>query len=156
LALIINSPTAYLFGGGTLTNEWRVRFDALPTTEAYTARIGFTDDTTGADAVDGAYFRFSASDTHLVCVTRSNSSETTSTTTTVINVNQWYRLRIAISAGGSTAVFTIDDADTQSVGGAPNGAGRYTGLGASIHKSAGTTAESFSVDYCALAMDVTR
>lgn len=157
LAHVLGHGAAFRFGSSAFTNEWRVRFDFLPTTEAYSARIGFDDVTTTEDGLDAVMFRFTAADTHLVCVARSNGSETTATTSTVIVVSTWYRLRIVVNAAGTSATFTINDADTQTISSnVPNGAGRETGLCASILKSAGTTGESISIDYVVLGYGITR
>ena len=119
-------------------------------TDDFTTRIGFID-ATGAECVDGCYFR----QNHAVnggrwqFVTRSNNVETGSATDTGVSpsTTTLQTFEIEVNATGTQAVARINGAvvatNTANI---PTGAARATGIGLQIKKAAGTNNRRLVVD----------
>jgi hypothetical protein len=156
---VISSSTAgVLFGGG----RHRMRCDAQVVnasdgTETFTVRVGYID-SSSAESADGAFFRY----THSVnggeweAVTRSNGSETAADTNVTVSAGNYRVFEIEVNAAGTSVAFYIDGAlvATNSTN-IPTGAGRNTGHGIGIFKSAGTTARSVLLDMIAWSFEPT-
>ncbi len=140
-----------------LANNWFWNFEAMvriPTlsdgTNTFTYRAGFMDSATG-DSTDGCYFRY----THSVAsgqwqgVCRSNGTESVTGAGPAVVANTWYRLSININPSGTGVRFFVNDTEISSgiTSNVPTGAGRGTGFGSSIVKSAGTTERLADLDY---------
>ncbi|HSE29910.1 MAG TPA: hypothetical protein VLA77_04980 [Candidatus Saccharimonadales bacterium] len=136
------------------SNEWRyeasVKIPTLSTgTETYTYRTGFIDNN-NAESTDGCFFRYTdgtlSGRWQGVC--RSNGVESTCDTTITVGADTWYRLNVTVNAAGDSADFQTDGTSRcQVTTNIPTGAGRGTGYGSMILKSAGTTARFADVDY---------
>ena len=150
-AYIRTAVDAMLLAGGEVA-EFVFRLPDLTTS---TVRMGFIDNATSADVVDGAYIEISSTGA-AVGKTSSNSTRTTSATIATLVANTWYRARIALNRGATAVDFTIfDDAGNQlgtQQNGAniPTAAGRETGHGI-IGTKSGTTAQAiFDIDYMSI------
>ena len=122
--------------------ECDVFFDALSNgTTRYTARIGFIDSGT-AEPTDGVYFRYvdNVNSGKWVFVTRSNGTETANNYAgTAVAATTWYRLKIVVDPAGNVEFFENGvSLQTQNTN-VPTGAGRGTGYGLALVKSAGTS-----------------
>lgn len=146
-AAIQTALNCVLLGGGAAVFEAVVRVPTLPDgTQSFAFRIGFGD-SVSADFADGVYFELTQADTEWQCKTANNSSRTTSDSGHTAQANTWTRLRIEINAAGSEAKFYIDGTLKQTLTtNIPTGAGRETGIVASIIKSAGTTERTAQID----------
>jgi hypothetical protein len=136
------------FGGGLITLEALINIGTLSNaTDRYIIRLGLLD-TVSADAVDGAYFEYdeSTSANWRTC-TASNSARTKTSSNQAVQTG-WHKLRIDVWSNASSVDFYYDGAYLRSeTTNIPTAAGRETGVGFWIVKSAGTTARSFDVDY---------
>lgn len=74
-------------------------------TTGVTVRLGYGDQTTSADAVDGAYFEIVG--TTASAKTANNSVRTTNATTQTIAVDTWYRFEIDVNADGTSVQFRL-------------------------------------------------
>lgn len=148
---VLTGPASLLFGGGVLDLSWLVMIPTLSTgVETFTFRAGFLDVATGA-AVDGAYYECESNgNANWVTTTANNSSRTLTTSSVPVVAGQWYSLRVLVNADASRVNFLVDGVDTGSphTVNIPSTAGRLTGIGASIVKSAGTTSRVARADYC--------
>jgi hypothetical protein len=137
-----------LLGGGAAVFEAVVRIPTLPVAaQAFAFRIGFGDSVSG-DHADGVYFELTQADTEWQCKTASNSNRTTSDSGETAQANTWTRVRIEINAAGTEANFYIDGTLKATITtNIPTGAGRETGIVASIIKSNGTTERTAHIDY---------
>lgn len=141
--------TSFLFGGGSISLEWCIRIPNLSTVgDEFIFRCGFWD-TSFAAAADGAYIEYDRlNSTNWRYITASNSTRTSTNSSTAVPANTWTKLRVDMNAAGSSVSFYADGAllgtTTTNI---PTGAGRETGMGAMIVKSAGTTARTADLDY---------
>lgn len=145
-----------LFGAGVYTFEADVNVIDLSTAgEEYVLQIGFGD-TSGADFVDGAYFRYDrlAAGANWRCKTASNSARTDTDSGVAVAAGPWVKLKVVVNAAASEVYFYINGAlvatNTTNI---PSGAGRGTGALMQILKSAGTTLRGFLVDWVWLHVD---
>jgi hypothetical protein len=144
--------TQILFGFCSFSCEWRVAVNALATTtQNYNLYVGFFDNSNAAgDAVDGVYFKFSRTNNinNWVAVTSNNSTRTIVDTGTPIVANTYIKLRIDVNDTGTEAKFYINGVLVSTIAtNIPTGAGRYTGLGYKIEKTAGNTNRISYMDY---------
>lgn len=90
------------------------------------------------------------------CMTTSNSSRTFADSTVAVTTG-WVNLKIVVNAAASSAKFYIDGTLVHTAtANIPSGAGRDTGAGWSLAKSAGTTARTVRVDCVAFRANVSR
>lgn len=138
-------------GGGTLVLTFRFQMPVLlDGTETGAIYIGFIDSGSAAPT-DGAYLYWDNTQTNFRYRTRNNSVETDTDSGLAPAAATWYILRIEVNAAATSVTFTINGANSQSnATNIPTGAGRETGIGASILKSAGTTNRQVYLDYCKL------
>lgn len=119
--------------------------------EEYVCTFGFSDTLNAAgEPVDGVYFvyRRAVDGDFWVCVTRSNSTETKTVTSVAPTYSTMKIFRIEINSGGTSVDFKIDGSTVAThTTNIPTGAGRQTGIGWKIEKSAGTTTRYFYGDY---------
>lgn len=145
-----------LFGAGGYTCEMSVRLEDLSDgTDTYTTYLGFVDFGGGgtvAAPVDGAYVSYthSANSGKFQFSTINNSSASDTDTGVTVAADTWYTIRIDVNSAGTSATCTING--TASSGGAiatniPTAAGRETGIGWGILKSAGATPRLMYCDY---------
>jgi hypothetical protein len=140
-----------------LGNDWYWRFEAmvrLPTlsdgTNTYYYWAGFTDRTIATGTVDGCFLRYNhgivSGQWQGIC--RSNSAESSTSGVTVV-ANTWYRLNIIINPAGTEARFFVNGTQIGSTitTNIPTGAGRGTGFGSVLSKTAGTTERTADLDY---------
>lgn len=139
-----------LDNGGTWKGEWSIRTPALSDgTNTYSLRVGFLD-SVSVESTDGVFFRY----THSVnsgkwqFVTRANSVETITDTGITYATATNYKLQIQVQSDGLKAFARIDDVNVASATATiPVGAGRETGFGAMILKTAGATTPTLLTDY---------
>jgi hypothetical protein len=140
-----------LFGYCSFSCEWRVAVSALATVaQNFKTYVGFFDNsTTAGEAVDGVYFKYdTAVSPNWVLVTSNNSTRTSTISTVPIVVNTFAKLRIDVNTTGTSANFYINGSLVGTVTtNIPTGAGRHTGLGWKIEKTAGTTNILAYMDY---------
>lgn len=154
-AAMVTTTSALRFGASTLTLAWRFQFPVLlDGTETGAVYIGFGDNVAGAP-VDGAYLYWDNTQANFRCRTRSNSVETDTDSTIPPVAATWYIIETVINAAATAVIFNLWNADRSSLlatktnaANIPTGAGRETGLLASIIKSGGTTARQLYLDYC--------
>lgn len=142
---------ARLDNGGKWKLEIAIRTPALVSdgTNTYSLRAGFLD-SVSTESTDGVFFRY----THSVnsgkwqFVTRANGTETITDTGITVAAATNYKLNIEVQADGLKAFGRIDDVNVaSSTTNIPIGAGRETGFGAMLLKTAGVTAKTFFTDY---------
>ena len=143
--------TQILLGGGLYACGWRVRLNDLSTlTEEFIARAGLNDSlvaTLGVDAIGFEYDRLTR--TNWSILTSSNSSVTRQDSGVAVVEDAFIWLEIVVNAAASSVSFYINGVETSNSPistNIPSGAGRQTGLAASIGKSAGTTARTLELD----------
>lgn len=145
-----------LLGLAEVQTIWRAAVSALSTVgEEYIVAFGLHDAVaTGTrDAVDGVFFFYDrlANGDFWCCRSVSNTGTVVTTVTTVPVVAGVFSVfETWVAADGSRTRFLIDGVQVAShTGGAiPTGAGRQTGLGAMIAKTAGATSRSLYLDSC--------
>ena len=107
---IDTDATAHRFNGG---DTFEVVFQIRASTST-THRMGFRDNTTSTDAVDGAYFELAAGSLALVGKTSNNSTRSTTATLATLSLNTWYRARIEVNSAITSVAFTVwSEAGTQ-------------------------------------------
>jgi len=132
-----------------LGNSWYWRFDCIykvvalsDGTNTYTLRIGFID-SGSAESTDGVFLRYtdSVNSGNWVCVTRSNSTESTSNSSSAVQTSNYQRATIIVNPAGNLARFYINGTQIGSdiTSNIPTGSGRQCGPGFMFLKSAGTT-----------------
>lgn len=123
--------------------------DLSAVAQEYDLRFGFLDSISG-DPADGAYFEYDRNtSTSWNCKTANNSNRTTTGSGVVVVEDDWIRLKVVVAARGERATFYINDRLVAShATNIPTAAGRETGAGCVILKSAGTTARTVLGDWC--------
>jgi hypothetical protein len=150
---LMTSPVA--FSLNAMTNsiiQWRLGLSALSTVaQEYRVKVGFIDVSGAGESVDGVFFeydRLTAGDLWRICV--ANNSVLSKTTTIIPVTTSFATLRIEIT-GTSSARYYVNDVLAGTISsGLPSGAGRQTGLGVKIEKTAGTTSRIVYCDYVML------
>ena len=148
-AVIATGNNQILLGGG---EQFDCTFKTPAAFTSITARIGFHDCTSSADAADGCYIEIPTTGL-AVGKTATAGTRTTSATIATLAVNTWYHGRVKLNAAATGVDITIfDDTGTQ-LGTAnittniPTAAARETGAGY-ILTNAGTVATiSGIIDY---------
>jgi hypothetical protein len=143
------------------TEETIIVFRPL-TLAGTTLRLGFRDNQTSADVVDGVYLEMSqvgGIDGVIVGKTSNNSARSTTGTDYTLTTNTWYRLSIAINSDASLATFSLYSAacsllwsDSLSTN-IPTA--RNTGHGIVATNSGTTAVQLIDVDYINLSIDRT-
>jgi hypothetical protein len=125
----------------------------LDGTENGAIYLGFVE-TYSAAPVDGAFFYWDNTQTFFRARTRSNNTETDTSMAYAPVAATWYIGTVTVNASGTSARFDLLSGDGLSVLASitsttniPTGAGRETGMGANIIKSAGTTQRELYLDY---------
>lgn len=142
----------FLFGNGNaLRCASRNAVSALSDgTDTYTLYIGFIDNGGAGDVTDGAYFRYThgTNSGELEAVTANNGTRTATDTNVVLGAGTFSNYEIRVNAAGTSITFYINGTlvatNTTNI---PTGAGRWTGLGFKIEKSAGSTARLLYMDW---------
>lgn len=153
----ITGLSSIRFGGGVWLWEATVRAPTLSTVgEEYIDRLGFLD-ASAADATDGAYFEYDRlTSGNFWRIKTAAAAARTASVVGAVAAATWYRLGIAVAADASSVDFYIDGelvgTHTTNI---PTGAGRETGVGFLITKSAGLTARTLEVDKVAFACPLT-
>lgn len=152
------NPDALLLGNGQAVFEGSFRVPTLSDgTNTYTSRIGFIDSHT-ADSTDGVYFEYdSSTSANWRVATASNSTRTKTSSATAVDTS-FHTFKAVVNAAGSSAAFYIDGAEVSGspiATNIPTGAGRYTGWGFMILKSAGTTERTLESDWVSWDIDLT-
>lgn len=145
----ITDGTQFLLGGGPASFETLIQIpDLSDGTDTYSLRFGFYD-SASADATDGVYFEYdSASHANWRICAASNGSRTKTNTSVAVAPDVWIKLRLDVNADGTSAEFFIDGISVGTVAtNIPTGAGRQTGIGALLLKSAGTNNRTAWFDY---------
>jgi hypothetical protein len=151
----LSRASALLFGSVSFSFWARVRVPTLSdATETATFQAGFVD---GTASVDGCFFRYShglsAGNWEAVC--KSNSVETVVDTGVPVAAGTFYALKITNSASTNLTQFWLDGASVANITtNIPSATGREFGFGATLLKSAGTTARTVDLDY--IGMSFTR
>lgn len=140
-----------LDNGGTWKGEWAIRTPAAlsDVTNTYSFRVGFID-SQSVESTDGVFFRYAytVNSAKWQFVTRSNNVETITDTGILFAAATNYRLQIQVQPDGLKAFALIDGVPvSSSTTNIPIGAGRETGFGAMLLKTAGVTAKTFFTDY---------
>lgn len=140
-----------LDNGGTWKGEWAIRTPAIlsDVTNTYSMRVGFID-SVSAESTDGVFFRYAytVNSGKWQFVTRANGVETITDTGITFAAATNYRMQIQVQPDGLKAFGIIDGVNVaSSTLTIPVGAGRETGFGAMLLKTAGVTAKTFFTDY---------
>jgi hypothetical protein len=150
-ASLNTDPASIVLGNGAVRFRCDIQLSALSDgTNTYTARFGLGDVATGAEPVDGVYFRYvhSANSGNWVLVARANNVETGIVNSTIaVAATTWTTLEIEINAAGTSCTYYVNGVlagtTTATI---PTGAGRETGVQMSILKSAGIVSRLISLD----------
>ena len=146
-------------GSGTISLETYLTVETLSTvTERFMTYFGYAGGSSNYLNIPSGIF-FSYDEGGVVfsggittpnwkCYTRvASGAVTVTTTSTVVNANQWYKLRIDINAAGTSVTFFINDVlvatHTTNI---PSSTTVIAPISI-IHKSAGTTARTMLTDY---------
>lgn len=126
---------------------WRVAFDTLSdVTDNYICYVGMLDNLGAGLSIDGVFFDYTAGQNNWRCNTRSNNTSTT-TDSGVAVTTAYSTLRIVIDAAATEVNFYIDGVlvatHTTNIPTDP----RFTGIGVTIRKNAGTSSRDVHVDY---------
>jgi hypothetical protein len=128
-----------------------------------TIRMGFNDNTTSADAVDGCYFEVA-----ITGIARgkcaNNNTRTTTTGSYTIALNTWYTYRITLNATATLATFEIFNSAGTSLfttnntvaANIPTAAGRETNVGIVATESTNTATDMVHVDYMGFNLGTTN
>ncbi len=100
---------------------------------------------------DGIYFQYDQTNANWQLVKRVASVTTTTVTSFPVTVNQWVKLRIAITGAGVVTAFLNDTSIAIPSGTLTTGAGMYN-MTSTLIKSLGTVAMLVDVDYFQLAL----
>lgn len=147
---------AIALGHMTVTNQWRVRMNPIPTiADGGRYTWGFGDTTPNITFNDGVWFEVNTNRFNWVCLCASNGVVVGVTNTTTFPTNNvWYNLMIAIDELGAAATFYVDGVPiATNAGTLPlNGSffSRTIGLVAGSNKQAGATSMTNDLDYCYL------
>ncbi|RTL25804.1 MAG: hypothetical protein EKK55_08745 [Rhodocyclaceae bacterium] len=150
---IYQGLNSLLLGQGTaLEFETRLYVGNLSTaSEEYVLHFGFLDNANAsAEPTDSAAFvyRRATDGDFWVLQTRSASSETKTVTSDEPSASAYAIFKIVVAADGGSVEFFIDGVSkgthTTNI---PTGAGRQTGIGMRIYKTAGTTARVVNIDW---------
>ncbi len=155
---ILTLANSILFGGGTLELMWRFQVPTLPDgTDSFGVWLGFGDNA-NTQPVDGAYIYLDNTNGNFRYKTRSNSAETNTDSGVAAVAATWYVAKITVNAAASSVNFQIGTPAAANLGNSqnnttniPTAAGRETGIGANIFKTAGTNARNLYLDYCRFA-----
>lgn len=152
-----SNAAALRLGGYSWAFEKSLNITTLSnSTDRFQVIVGFHDIVTVANQTDGVYFLYdeggistgSAASANWQCVTSNNSTRTFNTTSSAVAAATWVTLRIEINAAGTSADFLINGVVVHTTTtNIPTGAGRETGFGFFILKSAGTTTRTMDSDY---------
>jgi len=147
------AANAFLIAGG---EKAVVTFQIRNARATANGWIGFKDNSTNAQPVDGAYVYFIGNGTTVTMYarTRSNSSETVNGSTWSPTLNTWYTLVITVNSGGTQVDYEVfNDAGSSqwavnNTTNIPTGAGRQTGFGIQANESTTDAAAAIMyVDY---------
>ena len=126
-----------------------------------TVRIGFLDNTTSADAVDGIYFEYSGSGA-VILKTSSNSTRTSSSTIATVSAATVYKFKIVVNSNATSVTGFIYDSSNSLLGSQaittniPTGASRFCGHGI-IATNSGTSAIGLlQIDYMQVKKTLSR
>jgi len=134
-------------------------------TDITTARIGFHDSSTSADATDGAYIEMIDNGANLPIFrgkTASNSTRTTTGTSYTGALATWYRVYIAVNSDATSVAFYIyDDAGTQlwtdaNTTNIPTASGRDCWAGMSVTNVGTTARDLMHLDYMSFGYGVAK
>ena len=135
--------------------KWKLEISILTpalvadVTNTYTMRVGFLD-SVSVESTDGVFFRYSylVNGAKWQFVTRANSVETITDTGVLFAAATAYKMNIEVQPDGLKAFASINGSlVASSTTNIPVGAGRETGFGAMLLKTAGVTAKTFFTDY---------
>ena len=119
-----------------------------------TVRMGFNDNTTSADAVDGCYFEIPTSGA-VVGKCSNNSTRTSTAGSYTISLSTWYSYRITMNSDATLATFEIFDSSGNSLwtsnntvsSNIPTASGRETNVGIVATESSTTATYLVDLDY---------
>lgn len=152
LAGFRTQPSAILFGscGEALFSARAMVLNLATAGDDYVVRFGFGDAfETNVGAVDGAYFRYSrASSAFWECITVSNGVATLTVTNVPVVAGVFSVFDVKVSGDGAVCDFFIDGVwKARHTTNIPTAAGRHTGVGGHIQKTAGVGNLIFVVDW---------
>jgi hypothetical protein len=128
-----------------------------------TVRMGFNDNTTSTDAVDGCYFEVATTGiARGKCA--NNSARTQTTGSYTISLNTWYTYRITLNAtatlatfeifnSAGTSLFTVNNTVATNI---PTASGRETNVGIVATESTTTATDMVHVDYMGFNLGTTN
>lgn len=164
----IARENSILLGGGEVVYQQVLKIPTLSdATDRYHLLVGLYDTVTIAgvqNQVDSVAFVYdngtvmtsSGGGGNWQCMTTSNSTRTFADSGTAVGTG-WVNLKIVVNAAATSAKFYIDGTLVHTATtNIPSGAGRDTGAGWSLAKSAGTTARTVRVDCVAFRANVSR
>lgn len=134
-------------GGGEIVYETTVILGALSTAgDRYTALVGFGDSVATAAQTDAVLLSYNDSVSANWVLVTNQAGVSTATDTGIPATTDLTRLKVVISADGTTAYGYVDGVlGATSTTNLPNSAGQLMGMLAGIFKSTGTTSVDFSV-----------
>lgn len=152
-----NGP--FFLGQGIIKTTLRLKTGANLSdgTNTYRILFGLVKPWDSTTITDGAWFEYdSTSSANWRYRTASSSSSTSNSSSISVDANTWYRLRLEINAAASSVEYFIDDVSIGTINtNIPGSSGPSVQLKAGIHKSAGTTARNFLIDYIVFQYDFT-
>lgn len=150
-ARIVSQSANWLFGGGTLIQEWVVQIPtAANGTDSFEIQLGQFDTNT-ATPTNCAGLKYNETSANFIIQTCNNTTRTTTTTSTAVPIASFFHVFEVANAAGTSISFYLNNLSTQ-IGSAataniPTATGRSTRLAqAMILKSAGTTSRAIYID----------
>jgi hypothetical protein len=157
-ALATGASSAILLGNGAWVFETLIYVPTVSDgTDTFVVTAGWNDSPT-VTGVDAVMFRYThgTNSGKFECITRANSTSTTTDSTITLVAATNYKLRIEINAAATSVVFYINGSSVAThTTNIPTGAGRATALQVGIVKSAGTTNRDLLCDYIYARCDLT-
>lgn len=157
-AAVHSQSVSMLLGHGATKFETAFRVPTLSDgTETFTLRAGFID-SQSVESTDGIFLRYtdSVNSGKFEVVSMSNASPTVADSGVTVVASTWYKLRIEINAGATSALVYINGTLVATVTATiPTGASRNTGAGVFVLKSNGGTSRNIDCDYMWIRTDFT-
>ena len=98
---------------GTISHKFQCIYMPMTAFTGRLVRLGYHDVISFTTPQDGVYFELN--ENQVICVTRNFPSVTSQTMTTTMNLGTNYHFDIEVNAAGTSAIFRLTNADTQTL-----------------------------------------
>ena len=157
-SIITGAARSVLFGGGEWTCDGDV--DVLTIANAvddYVLRFGFVDSYQLAAPTDGAWIEYNQGVSPNWLMRSASNGNQTTTYSAVAVTTGWHRHKQVVNAAGTAVEFFLDNTSIGFVTtDIPTTAGRVTGIGAGIFKTAGLASRAARIDWIDIKVTLTN